>query len=94
MRKMIIDPETPMLHIKKGHGRFSMSVDKDTVEGFMVFCCSDKCAPDLGVNVKLPEDEKPVSVFALALSDYRQAEAYSQAFHLLANMMQLRAGQN
>lgn len=94
MNTKIIKTNTPVLNIKPGHGRFSTSVDKETGKGIIVFCCSDKCAPELGTNVQLPDDEVWHPVMGIVLSDHRQATAYSEAFHLLANRMKLEAGLN
>lgn len=94
MVNKIITPDTPVLRIEPGHGRFTTAVDKKTGEGVIIFCCSDKCAPELGANVQLPEDETWLSVMGIGLTDHRQATAYSEAFHLLANQMKLEAGLN
>ncbi len=78
-----------IMRIEKGHGRFATLINKKTSEGMVVFCCSDKCAPEIGVNVNLPENEMWTPVMGVALSDYRQAMAYSNAFLTLANRMRV-----
>lgn len=78
-----------IMRIEKGHGRFGTLINEMTSEGMVVFCCSDKCAPEIGVNVNLPENEKWMPVMGIAVTDYRQAMAYSHAFQQLAERMQL-----